>query len=75
MNKSFQRIEELFSGALDLPDVDRQKAFLDQNCAGDARLRAEVERLLSLREAAEHFLARAEAWLEPARPGAAGIEH
>jgi len=40
-------------------------AFLDQACAGDGALRAEVESLLGGLESAESFLQR------PTRPGAA----
>src|SRR5262249_32724666 len=42
-----QRVEELFDQALDL-DPARLAAFLDEQCAGDANLRAAVEKLLQL---------------------------
>src|SRR5262245_62183257 len=42
-----QRVEELFDQALDL-DPARRAAFLDEQCQGDADLRAAVERLLQL---------------------------
>ena len=42
---SWERIEPLFHGALELPPEHRA-AFLDDACAGDRRLRAEVESLL-----------------------------
>src|SRR5262249_3228131 len=42
-----RRVEELFDQALDL-DPARLTAFLDEQCQGDADLRAAVERLLRL---------------------------
>jgi WD40 repeat protein/predicted Ser/Thr protein kinase len=42
-----QRVEELFDQALDL-DPARRAAFLDEQCQGDAELRAAVEKLLQL---------------------------
>src|SRR5215470_14865988 len=42
-----RRVEELFDQALDL-DPARLAAFLDEQCQGDADLRAAVERLLRL---------------------------
>src|SRR5215467_14639800 len=44
---SLRRVGELFDQALDL-DPARLAAFLDEQCAGDADLRAAVERLLQL---------------------------
>src|SRR5262245_53307120 len=41
------RVEELFDQALDL-DPARRAAFLDEQCQGDADLRAAVEKLLQL---------------------------
>jgi serine/threonine protein kinase len=41
------RVEELFGRAADLPPAERA-AFLDAECGGDARLRADVEELLAL---------------------------
>jgi tetratricopeptide (TPR) repeat protein len=41
----FQRIEELFQAAADRPEAERA-AFLDEACAGDGDLRAEIEALL-----------------------------
>jgi hypothetical protein len=40
-----QRVEELFHGALELPQAERRQ-FLDNACCGDAELLAEVESLL-----------------------------
>src|SRR5262249_56498787 len=42
-----QRLEELFDRAVDLEPAQRA-AFLDEQCAGDADLRAAVEELLQL---------------------------
>jgi len=41
----WQQVKELFVAAADLPPAERGR-FLDQACAGDARLRQELERLL-----------------------------
>ena len=42
-----RRVEELFDQAIDL-DPARLPTFLDEQCAGDADLRAAVEELLDL---------------------------
>jgi tetratricopeptide (TPR) repeat protein len=47
-----RRVEELFDQAVDL-DPERQAAFLDEQCQGDADLRAAVEELLQLDRRAE----------------------
>ncbi|HJZ54831.1 MAG TPA: hypothetical protein VKE74_07720, partial [Gemmataceae bacterium] len=44
---SLQRIEELFDRAVDL-EPPQQAAFLDEQCGGDADLRAAVEELVQL---------------------------
>ena len=41
----WQRIEDLFQGALDAP-LQQREAWLTEKCAGDEKLRAEVARLL-----------------------------
>jgi eukaryotic-like serine/threonine-protein kinase len=46
MDARWQRIEEVFAAAADLPEAERA-AFLDQACAGDQDLRRQVESLLS----------------------------
>jgi serine/threonine-protein kinase len=48
-NDLWQRADGIFDEALDLPPGQRT-AFLDRACAGDAQLRALVERLLSAAE-------------------------
>jgi serine/threonine protein kinase/Tol biopolymer transport system component len=50
----WQKIDALFEAALARPAAERP-AFLDQVCAGDAELRAELESLLA-HESAEDFL-------------------
>jgi WD40 repeat protein/predicted Ser/Thr protein kinase len=71
-----RRVEELFDRAIDL-DPTRLAAFLDQECNGDADLRAAVEKLLHLdrkAQAAESLLriplagARPPAGAPPAPP-------
>src|SRR5689334_20568233 len=47
----WRRIEEVFSGASDLPPADRE-AYLDRSCAGDADLRTEIGSLLAASERA-----------------------
>src|SRR6516162_9001652 len=47
-----RRVEELFDQALDL-DPERLTTFLDEQCAGDAELRAAVEKLVRLDRRAE----------------------
>jgi serine/threonine protein kinase/tetratricopeptide (TPR) repeat protein len=49
------RANELFLKALELPSAERH-AFLDDACAGDAELRAEVESLLEANTCAGSFL-------------------
>ncbi|HKQ06252.1 MAG TPA: protein kinase [Blastocatellia bacterium] len=51
----WQRIEELLQEALDL-EPGRRQAFLESACAGDARLRREVETLLGKEERARSFM-------------------
>src|SRR5690242_15989975 len=49
-----QRVEEIFCAAVEVALEDRQ-AYLDRECAGDAKLRAGVERMLSQLSGAEQF--------------------
>ncbi|MFL6273992.1 MAG: WD40 repeat domain-containing serine/threonine protein kinase [Blastocatellia bacterium] len=51
----WQRIEELLQKALDL-EPSRRQAFLEGACAGDQRLRREVEALLGKEERARSFM-------------------
>ncbi len=41
-----RRIEELFDGALEIPDGETRQAWLEQQCATDAGMLAEARRLL-----------------------------
>ena len=49
--------EEIFNRAAELADVAERHAYLDEACAGDLKLRAEIEDLLKLDENAGSFLA------------------
>ncbi len=51
----WQRVRELFRGALEL-EPETRRSFLDQECRGDERLRADVELLLDSLERAGDFL-------------------
>ncbi len=57
----YERIGELFDGALDLPAGQARDAYLAEACAGDETLRQDVSRLLANHERASGFLAPAEA--------------
>ncbi len=43
---AWSRVEQVLAGALELPAEGRQ-SYLDRECAGDSRLRAEVATLLA----------------------------
>jgi len=51
----WQRVEEILDETLDMPTSQRA-AFLDEACAGDPQLRAEVEELLADDEEADGFM-------------------
>src|SRR3954471_22405571 len=70
MNESLQDLEALFAAAVERPLAER-RAFVAQECAGDAARRAHIERLLWASETAEpQFLERAAAReLTQAMPG------
>jgi hypothetical protein len=51
------RIKELFLEALELPAPER-RLFLNERCADDAEVRAEVEKLLLQHVEAEGFMSR-----------------
>jgi len=51
----FRRTEELFHAAMSHPEAERD-AFLQQSCADDPGLRAEVERLLAAHASAGDFI-------------------
>ena len=52
---TWERIQELFAAAVDLPANERG-AFLDQQCGGDETLRREVQSLLDSDEQAHSFI-------------------
>ena len=51
----WKEIDQVLAAALERDPADRP-AFLDQACAGDPQLRAEVESLLSAHQAAGSFI-------------------
>ena len=53
--EQWQEIERLFAAASELPPVDRAR-FLDEACAGQAAVRAEVDSLLEASGEGERFL-------------------
>ena len=54
----WQKIEQLYNAALELQEVQRG-AYLKQACAGDDRLRQEVESLLAQQSRGDNF------WIHP----------
>jgi len=50
--------DALFFTALNLPDLDQRRLFLDHACAGNPALRATVEELLAAQGDAEHFFSK-----------------
>lgn len=61
MSPESQLEEAICFAALNLSDADLRARFLDQACAGDARLRAAVEELLLAHDGAENFFAQGRA--------------
>ncbi|HEX8733786.1 MAG TPA: protein kinase [Pyrinomonadaceae bacterium] len=57
----WQKIEEVFQTALDKPTPEKREAYLKQACAGDAKLREEVEKLLIQFDEAEDYADATEA--------------
>ncbi|MFO1043486.1 MAG: protein kinase [Planctomycetaceae bacterium] len=51
-------LDSLFISALEIESATERAAFLDQACAGDVALRAEVDRLLASNNQAGSFLAK-----------------
>lgn len=56
--ETWRKIRELFDAAVQLEPPARRNAFLEQACAGDPALRAEVESLLASHESAGDFIER-----------------
>lgn len=52
--RRFARLQELFDGALERPEAERDW-FIDEECAGDDDLGGQVRRLLNVSEAAERL--------------------
>ncbi|QDU83276.1 Serine/threonine-protein kinase PknB [Planctomycetes bacterium Pla163] len=53
---SWERVEEVFYAACDIDDAGDRAAYVREACAGDEELRAEVERLLEVRDGDSQFL-------------------
>ncbi len=64
MDARWQRVEQIFDAAAELPEPERA-ALLDRTCAGDADLRREVESLLAHDLADDHFIEAAVAAVTP----------
>jgi serine/threonine protein kinase len=62
MEAAREKIETLFDAALELKSPAERAVFLGRECAGDASLRARLERLLSAHE-------RSQSFFENCRPG------
>src|SRR5262245_42206781 len=67
-------VKELFAAALELPDAQARRGFLDGACGGDAALRRRLDVLLEAHDAPASVLERPLAALAPADPGATGAE-
>ncbi|MEM7585053.1 MAG: serine/threonine-protein kinase [Acidobacteriota bacterium] len=68
---NWQRIDELFDAAVDLPE-DQQSDFLEQACGSQPELQSQLERLLEADRSARNFLARPIARLTGAAATKAG---
>ena len=55
MSNRWQKIEEIFEIAVELPE-DEREVYLERECGGDAELRREIEQLISADESAEEFI-------------------
>src|ERR1035437_5752371 len=58
MNPAKQLEDAIFFTALNLPDLEQRKVYLDHACAGNPGLRAAVEELLAGQGGAEHFFSK-----------------
>ncbi|MCO6045111.1 tetratricopeptide repeat protein [Aeoliella sp. ICT_H6.2] len=56
MASSTDSVKDIFGNAREIPDRDQRKRYLDEACAGDESLRAEVDRLLDALDSAGDFL-------------------
>ena len=64
--------EAICLAALEVPDPARRKSFLDRACAGDERLKASVEEMLTAHAGAEKFFARGRAAINASVSALAG---
>jgi serine/threonine protein kinase len=55
MEAANERVEILFDAVLELPNASERALFLERECAGDAGLRARIERLLAAHQSSEKF--------------------
>jgi len=55
MDSAIEREQKIFEAALELVNLGERDAFLDQACAGDPKLRANVSRLFAAHEKADGF--------------------
>src|SRR6516164_9141635 len=65
MEPSLQRIEAVFSAALELKDPTERDALLDHECGADIDLRMAVEELLRMHVGADRFFTRTSRGLKP----------
>jgi eukaryotic-like serine/threonine-protein kinase len=72
MDAARQRLEALFEAALELAVPAERAAFLERECAGDAALRARLERLLAAHTRSQDFFTDCRPALNPVEPGEAG---
>ena len=56
MNSDSDRLEHIFSQALQIEPADERQAFLDQACGSDDKLRQRVEKMLNAQPKATPFL-------------------
>jgi serine/threonine protein kinase len=57
MAEAKRSLRAIFDAALEIAEPEQRRAYLDEDCAGDAALRANVEELLRSEAAAGGFLA------------------
>src|SRR5579871_5644951 len=65
MEPSLQRIEAVFTAALEVTDPTARGALLDRECSGDTDLRTAVEELLGVHAGADRFFTRTSSALKP----------
>jgi serine/threonine protein kinase len=55
MSATKQMVDGVFYAAVSIADVEQRRHFLDQACAGNAELRAQVEEMLAAHDPADSF--------------------